>query len=472
MSKPAILLITCDELNRNTLSIYGNRAISTPNIDAIANCGVRYDGAHTVSPWCLPARCALLTGRYPHKSGAYSNFRKCHLDNGLPNLFTQLKKQDYHVSMFGKCHFAPVPYGETRPDKTLPYDEFKNYYLSLGLDHLDLEDDKQVSVWFMDDWAKEADKADALKPARDAVWNRAYQKVYPFPAEEKLHPDIWVANKAVEYLNGFSDEAPMFAWVSFSGPHYPMDPPQRYIDMVDKEKLTPMSMREGELLGEDRIHHKSYYGGGNIDGAGNTPNNACKEFSAEYWERMRTYYNANVKLIDDMVGKIIKTAREKYGENLLVIFTADHGEMLGDHGLWGKHNCAYGEVWDLPLFIEFPHGEKGKTVSDALVNTCDILPTCIEAAGGIPQKPLDGVSLYNPSDRKYTFSEGEGFLAVTDGRYKYIHVQKQGENYREFIDTVEDPNEFENRINEPRYAPELSRLRAALIEHLIGSVLP
>ena len=71
-------------------------------------------------------------------------------------MFTELKRAAYHVSMFGKCHFAPVPYGETRPDKTLPYDEFKEYYLSLGLDHLDLEDDKQVSVWFMDDWAKEA----------------------------------------------------------------------------------------------------------------------------------------------------------------------------------------------------------------------------------------------------------------------------------------------------------------------------
>ncbi len=470
--KPAILLITCDELNRATLSIYGNRAITTPHIDALANCGVRYDMAHTVSPWCLPARCALLTGRYPHKSGAYSNFRKCALDNGVPNLFTQLKSADYRTAMFGKCHFAPVPYGETRSDKTLPYDELREYYLSLGIDHLALEDGKQVSVWFRDDWAKAAEKDSTLSFQRDAVWNKDYKKVYPFPAREEMQPDIWVARQAVEYINAAPKDEPMFTWVSFSGPHYPMDPPQSYIDKVDASKLTPMDIKENELLSEDRIHHKSYYGGGNIDGAGPAPDHGCKNYSDEYWVKMRTYYNAVVKLIDDYVGEIVNAAREKYGENLMIIFTADHGEMLGDHGIWGKHNCAYRQVWSLPLFVCYPDNKNGGTVSESLVNTCDILPTCLEAAGVTPQKPLDGVSLYTPSERKYTFSEGEGFMAVTDGRYKYIHVQKHGENFREFMDTKTDPHEYLNSIDNPEYSAEIARLRGAVIEHLIGSVLP
>ncbi len=470
--KPAILLITCDELNRDALSYYGNTAIDTPNIDAIAENGVSFDNAHTVSPWCLPARCAMLTGRYPHKSGAYSNFRKCPLDNGLPNLFTRLKTADYRVTMFGKCHFAPVPYGETRPDVTLPYDSFKDYYLSLGLDHLDLEDDKQVSVWFKDDWAKETEQDGTLKAQRDAVWNPSYQKVYPFPGKEEHHPDLWVAQKAEDYIKAYCDEDPLVAWVSFSGPHYPMDPPQRYIDMVKTENLRPVSKREGELDGEDRIHHRSYHGGGNIDGAGPAKDNACKNYSQEYWDNMRTYYHANVKLIDDGIGRVVAAAKEKYGDNLLIIFTADHGDMLGDHGLWGKHNCAYRQVWSIPLFVDFPGGEQAGTRNGALVNTCDLLPTCLQAAGVTAEPPLDGVSLYSPSKRTYTFAEGEGFLAVTDGRYKYVHVEKRGEHFREFMDTRDDPEEFENRIADKGYAADLARLREAVIDHLLGSVLP
>ena len=472
MSKtPSILFITCDELNRNTLSLYGNQAISTPNIDAIAQNGTEYENAYTVSPWCLPARCAMLTGLYPHRSGAYSNFRKCPLDNGIPNLFTELKKSNYHVSMFGKCHFAPVPYGETRPDQTLPYDEFKNYYLSLGIDHLDLEDDKQVSVWFMDDWAKDASKDDTLTLARDAVWSGKHQKVYPFPAREEMHPDVWTARKAIEYIRSRDPDEPLFACVSFSGPHYPMDSPQSYIDRVDATKLTPIIRKEGEFDSPDRIHHKSYHGGGNIDGANHAVDHACKNYSDDYWERLRINYNANVLLIDDMIGKIVKAAEESFGDDILIIFTADHGEMLANHGLWGKHNCAYDEVWHIPLFVRFPRHEKNGIKVSNLVNTCDILPTCLEAAGG-KMIPCDGESLYHPSERQYTFAEGEGYIAVTDGMHKYVHVQKGNEQSREFLDRSADPCEFENRIHHPESAHTIATLREKIIEHFMPKILP
>ena len=150
-NRPSIVLITCDELNKDVLSCFGGRTISTPCIDSIAQNGTTYENCYTASPWCLPARCSILTGLYPHNSGAYSNFRKCALDQGITNLFGSLKEGGYHTAVFGKCHFAPVPYSETRPDKTLPYDEFKEYYMSLGMDHLELDNDKQVSVWFYDD---------------------------------------------------------------------------------------------------------------------------------------------------------------------------------------------------------------------------------------------------------------------------------------------------------------------------------
>ena len=471
MSKPAILLITCDELNRSTLSLYGSKAIDTPHIDSIAQNGVRYEKAFTVSPWCLPARCGILTGLYPHESGAYSNFRKCPLNQGIPNLFTELKKASYHISMFGKCHFAPVPYGKTRPDKTLPYDEFKDYYLSLGIDHLDLEDDKQVSVWFMDDWAKEADVDETLTLARNAVWNNAYQKVYPFPGREEMHPDIWTANKSIAHIQNADTETPFFAWVSFSGPHYPMDAPQSYLDRVKRDQLTPRIYREDEFDSPDRIQHKSYHGHGNIDGANHAPDHACKNYTDDYWQNMRVNYKANVLLIDDMIGKILGTAYEKFNENLLVIFTADHGEMLGNHGLWGKHNCAYEEVWHIPLFVRFPYGDRKGTIDRSLVNSLDLFPTCLEAAG-VKAPAISGNSLYQPEKRQYTFAEGEGYLAVTDSRYKYVHIDKPNEHFTELYDLERDPNEFENLIAKPEYQSVLATLRGELIHHVLKRVLP
>ena len=471
MKKPFLLFITCDELQRETLGIYGNKAISTPNIDSIAKKGRRFDCAHTVSPWCLPARCSMLTGLYPHRSGAYSNFRKCPLDTGVTNLFKELKKAAYTVNMFGKCHFAPVPYGRTRPELTLPYDEFKDYYLSLGLDRLDLQDDKQVSVWFMDDWAKDAEADGTLKAYRDAVWNLKYGKVFPFPARQEMHPDIWVADRAVSFIENADGDSSHFAWVSFSGPHYPMDSPQSYIDRVDASKLTPVIKKDGELDNPLRIHHKSYHGGGNIDGASQARDHACKNFSEDYWQRLRVNYNANVLLIDDMVGRILEAAKKKFGDNVITVFTADHGEMLGNHGLWGKHNCAYSEVWRIPLFVSYPgHIEEGE-LSDALANTCDILPTFLEGAGA-QAITCDGESLFLPSSRQYTFAEGEGYIAVTDGRYKYVHIHKTGESYAELIDTLEDPHEFENRIDHEEYSFVLARLSREIVTHFMNTVLP
>jgi arylsulfatase len=151
-ARPSILLITADELRKDALGCYGNKMITTPSLDALAGRSIVAERAYCVSPWCLPSRCAILTGLYPHHSGAYSNFRKCDLNKGIPNLFNVLKQHDYSTSLVGKCHFAPVPYGSVRSDVTLPYDQFRDYYLSLGIDHLDLQDDKQVSVWFYNDY--------------------------------------------------------------------------------------------------------------------------------------------------------------------------------------------------------------------------------------------------------------------------------------------------------------------------------
>lgn len=465
----AIILITCDELTREALSCYGNRAVETKNLDRLCRESTEFLNMYTTSPWCLPARCSMLTGLYPHQNRAYSNFRPCPLDPAMPNLFGLLKKENYHISMFGKCHFAPVPYKDTRADQTLSYEAFRSYYKSLGIDTLVLEDGKQVSVWFYDDYARKLEKEGKLAVYRKKIWNQDNGKVFAFPGEAASHPDAWVGARAADYIKS-NTEPYLFAWVSFSGPHYPFDPPEEYLKCVDRAATGERRQKKDEFLNEDRIHHDSYYGEGGIDGCAAAPGHACKNYTEEYWENMRCAYLANVKLIDDAVGRILEETEKKYGQDALILFTADHGEMFGNHGLWGKNNCFYEDVWHIPLFVKFP-GQKEGTVRTELVNTTDLLPTCLEAAGR-KCATGSGQSLYRTVDRDVTFAEGEGYIAATDGTCKFVHVQKEGCSCREFIDLETDPDEFVNKIHEKETMKKQTRLQEHMIRHLMPEVLP
>lgn len=327
---PQILLITMDELTKKALSCCGAEAVETPNLDRLAEQSLNFDNAYAPSPVCLPTRCSIATGLYPHNSGCFGNNPNLQvsLRPEMPNLYNCLKAEGYTTAHIGKCHYVPVPYGRTRQSITLPYDEFREHYVSLGMDHLDLQDDKQVSVWFYDDYSKELDEAGFLEAYRDSTWDREKQKVFTFPGPVEWHPDSWVGRKSLEYIESYTDENPLFMWISFSGPHYPFDPPAEYLSRVDMDKVGVGSFMEGEFDDPQKIHHQSFHGKGGIDGCGSAPGHACKNYSDDYWRRLRQHYFANVAQIDDEIGKIIQMVERKFGDNVFIIFTCDHGEML------------------------------------------------------------------------------------------------------------------------------------------------
>lgn len=471
--KPAIILITADQLRKDAVSCYGGKAVETPNLDQLASQSIRFDRAYATSPWCLPSRCSILTGLLPHNHRAYSNFRDCKLNPDIPNLYNLLREGGYSTCHIGKCHYAPVPYNETQPDKTLPYDDFRQYYLTLGMDHLELQDDKQVSVWFYDDYSKELDEAGYLSAYRDEVWNIKKRKVFSFPAPAKWHPDSWVGRKAKEFIEEYVEDKPLFMWVSFSGPHFPFDPPEEYYSRVNLEYLGHGVMREDEFDDPERIHYTSFHGPGGIEGSGSAPGKATKNYSQEYWTELRRNYFANVALIDEQIGLLLKAIQRRFGNNALIIFTADHGEMLGNHYLWGKHNCGYEDVLNVPLLVRYPNQLTGSD-SGAKVMLIDIMPTCLNVAG-IEIPVTDGVDLQDNLRRggyQFVFSEGDNFVSVSDGRFKYIHVRKDGRTYCELFDLSKDPYEFENLIGHEQYKTEANKLRQVLIDLFMDHLLP
>ena len=474
--RPHILLITMDELRRDALGCYGAEAVATPGVDSIAAAGVRFDAAWTPSPLCLPARCSILTGLYPHNSRAYSNFRPCALSPELPNLYNRLRAAGYFTAHVGKCHYTPAPYDKTRPDVTQDLERVKDFYLSLGLDRLDLQNGKSNSAWFYNDYSRELEAAGFLDEYRRCAADKLKnERIFAFPGPDEWHPDAWVARKAVEQLRRVSRERPQFLWVSFSGPHYPFDAPESYYARVDAGKVGTGVWREGEWDDPTKVQSRAYHGGAQgltlAEGKNSARDLACKNYPDDYWRRLRTAYFANVALIDDGIGDILREAERALGPDVLVIFTTDHGEMLGNHRLWGKNGCTYEDVLSVPLVVRGAGFAPG--ASRARVSLVDLLPTCLAAAGVEPTR-TDGRDLRTSmadGGHRYLFSEAEGLAAVSDGRWKYAQSVQRGETMCEAYDLETDPREYVNIARDAAHAREIGELQRVLTGFFMNDFL-
>lgn len=463
--KPSILLITTDEQHIKTISSFGAAAIRTPNIDRLAEQATVYTNAYSASPVCLPARCTLMTGMYPHNSGCMSNIYGSSLSLSYPNLFTTLKEVGYQSAMHGKCHFIPVPYPATRPDKTQEYEHFAAYYRQLGMDKLDLQDDKNNSLWYYDDYSKDLEKQGMLTEYRDIAHMEKPKGGFGFPGPADMHPDAWVGKKALEHLDTAQADIPRFTWVSFSGPHYPIDAPDEYMKRVNMDLDIPRITREDEWKDRTKLHCNGYFGPGTTEGSGEAAGGAQKEFDEAYWRRWRQRYYANVCLIDDYVGAIIEKARSVWGDDLIVIFTADHGDLMGNHNLWGKNHSLHEDVIRIPLLIWEPG--KPAASKEEHVSSVDIFPTILTYAGcAIPDncdgRPLDEV--VRDGGRDYIISLCDNRVALLqDGMKLCINkYERTGKIYYELYDLKRDPHEFENLYADPAYVEKRKQLESTM----------
>ena len=463
MPAKAIVLITTDEQHRETLSRFGATAISTPNIDAIAENGVSFNRAYAPSPVSLPSRCSMATGLYPHRSRSYSNTVGASLKTQWPSIMQICRSLGYRTSLHGKGHFMPCPYAQTRPDITQDLDAVKPFYASLGFDHIDLQDDKNNSLWFYDDYSRELEAKGLLKACRDGRLGRRNKHTagYFFPGNAGMHADSWVGRKAAAYIDRAKPEQSHFIWVSFSGPHYPIDTHRDYYNRVDIEADRPRVCRDGEWDHANKLGYASYHGPGGSEGSGGARDGAQKNFSAEYWREWRRMYLGNVVQIDDWVGEIVRSVERKWGDDAMLVFTCDHGDMMGNHDLWGKNNLMFDDILRVPLFVRYPGGRHVGN-HDALVSLVDLMPTIVGEAGYGGDLTCDGRDLLLLADdggRSHVLCEADNrFGVITRDGGKYVESLVPGHErdekghqkrrlYREFYDLNKDPHEFENLIN-------------------------
>ncbi len=317
-ARPNILLIMTDQHRADHAGWYPESRLTLPNIDRIAE-GCAFLNCVTANPICTPARTALLTGRYTHQIGTLA--MSGDLPRGIPTYAQALQKAGYHTAGIGKFHWlqtwkwgAPRGHGV---DLAALSEELKGY----GFDEVWEATGKQLALANRCDWCRHLEAKGLLDAYRDHVASRganfmtAEQTEFtgePWPFDEADYIDIVTADRMLESIRNRPVDKPFFGFLSFSSPHAPFDPPQRFLDLVPVEQDDPFV-------------------------AGGPDDAPMSEKAAARVRKLRRAYKAMLLCVDEQVGRVCDALeREGMLDNTVLIITSDHGEMLGDHGHFQK----------------------------------------------------------------------------------------------------------------------------------------
>lgn len=456
--QPNILFIMTDQQRLDAVGYSKLSDFETPNIDKIAQ-GSGFTNCQTVNPICTPARTAIITGRYSHQIGTLDMSGDLSLQ--IPTFMHALQKAGYFTAGIGKFHYLQTWEWNRERGKGIPLVEIKNDIKKYGYDEIWEVAGKQLALKNYCDYCQYLEERNLLEEYRDFIEsagnnsndaNENYEWSQPWPFEEKDYVDIVTGDRIIESIRNRPKEKPFFVFGSFCSPHKPYDPPQRYLDKIQYEEKDDFILPEGlEILPENK---KKLY-------------------------RQRRAYKAMIKLIDDQVGRILECLEdENLLENTVIIFTSDHGDMLGDHGRIQK-SIYWKQASTVPLCIRHPKYLLNQ-INHTPVANLDIAATILEIAGLnstealskswprfsdiIPSKSLMPIIKNEKSKiREYIFSECKGqWEMIQTEKYKYvIHLDysELDEAKEEFYDLVNDPEERNNQIRESNYQERIKWCR-------------
>ncbi len=430
MSRRNVVCLLCDQLRPDFLQVYGCDAVPTPNLNRLAQMGVTFDRAVSCSPVCSPARASWMTGRYPSDHGVWGNdipFR-----DGLDYLPEKMNQHGYHTGCFGKLHHTP------------PLDT-KGFRTARQMEENRLGEQDHYFQWLQRQCPERTD---------GTIWNFDADNLQ-FKLDENLHYEHWIASEAMSFMQSVSETGhePFFAWVSFQGPHVPLNPPASVKGTVDPAKLPqPLMHTEGRLC---PIHDYRR----NIHPAENDTARIMRE---------RTAYAECIVNIDRQIGRIIEHL-EKIGEfeRTTFIFSSDHGDLRGDFGLVGKGPFCFSGQLDVPLVVA-NHPDLRRGVHSAqLANNIDIPATVLDIAGGqqgfhMSRSLLDLAREQPEFPREMNFSEyGGATKIVEDSRYRFAYYPCLG--YAELYDLSCDPENLQNLTEDT----DKQELKVRFLQHII-----
>jgi arylsulfatase len=446
--RPNILLIMSDQHRADALGAAGHPVVQTPYLDRLAAEGVRYERAYCQGPLCMPARASFLTERYVRDHGVTEN--RYELEPAWPTFVGRLREAGYHTAAIGKLHlYAHAGRGDTRDH--LPK------LNALGFDEAHETAGKVASRRIGSPWHDDL-RARGLEAAWEAWAAQPLTLWQPFPwtLPVEAYQDVSVGRETATWIDRYDGPQPFFLQVGFPGPHSPWDAPPAYVDRYRDAPIPLGTMRPPDVpaAGPLREFMDMWYPTRWVPP--DLPDDsivACR----------RAYYAA-ITLIDEQIGAILAALD---GRDMLdrtwVVYTTDHGEMMGDHRMYEKV-VFYEPSVRVPLIIRPPGGMEGR-IATGLGEHVDVPATLRAAAGAGVIEGSEGHVLTvgaltpGPARRCVAISENHGFAAFVTDRHKLIVWEDTREPVALF-DREADPDEDRNVIDDAAYAP----VRDALME--------
>ena len=487
IKKPNLLFIMTDQQRFDAMSSAGNKVLETPNMDRLAKQGARFKNAYTPCAVCGPARSSILTGTTVENNGMKNNdFAYSYKKEGLmtmPTFDEILAKNGYHCEYFGKWH-TQTSHATVYKNPQKLAKNGKSIFGPEGQTHiyLDFLDEKSPKREL-----KEGELYDQIteRPYKTNPLDKYHGKTYTEITSQKLkfiQPDLngellidkefsmtaFQAKQTIEALERLKDST-FSITCSFHSPHAPMLPTAPYYNMYPiKDMVVPVSINDDMLNSpykkmNGRLDHPEYA-------------------DPEKVKYMISSYYGLIKEVDDWVGKILDKVEELgLADNTLVIFTSDHGEMLGAHGMREK-NVFYEESAHIPLLIRFPGQIKSRNIVKGYTSTVDLFPTILDYLNVSAHKS-DGESLRgliegtDKSHGKYVVQEWDyrgdvepNYMILKDGWKLIIPYSESSKVINAMYNLKEDPNEMNNLLgtnpNKPKYLGKAEELRKNLLEWL------
>ena len=437
--RPNILFLMVDEMRWDAMGCEKHPVVKTPNLDRLAGQGVRFHAAYTVSPVCSPSRASAFTGRYAHVHGVISNGVPAH--NGEIFLPSVLKHYGYHTAIAGKLHYTPVrfDYG---------FDQFWSFSSEGPTPEIGYNEYLRKKHGSPAKWPS----VPGTCPWPDDALGRDVG-LFKYP-EEDFETD-WLTTRSLEYLRSRKGKSePWFLFTSYLKPHSPSVEPDPYFSMYDPRAMPipklPPNAREARAAqrGQSLRHY--------VD-------------NEEMMRVMSAKYYGAITHVDRHVGQLLAEL-EKLGmaDNTLVLFTADHGNMLGDKGRWFK-GIQYEGSTHIPLLWRGPKGasENGGRMVDKVVENTDLTPSILEAAGIPIPEGVQGRSFVklargqDPKWKNHCFSQLRGGMLV-DANWKLIDNSLDGSGPFELYDLRNDPKEDRNVAEDPARKSRVASMRKRL----------
>jgi choline-sulfatase len=434
-SKPMnLLFILSDEHNKEMMGCYGHPVVKTPNLDRLAENGIRFSSAYCNNPICVPSRASLATGRYVHQIGNWDN--SAPYTGEFPSWGHRLTQQGYKTATIGKLH-----YRDDSDDTGFP--------------------DKRISLNVKDGIG------DIFSLVRDNMEPRTTNRDKIFEAgpgdTSYTRYDRAIAEEAVQFLKNetHNQDKPWVLFVSFVTPHFPLIAPKEFFNLYPLESV---------------IFPKQYY-------LKERPMHPVIEAYRRCWAMQDEFDDHTVRkavaayyglcsFLDHQVGTIIQTMKQEgLSDNTRIIYTSDHGDTLGDHGVWFKSTMYEGSV-GVPMIISGPDIPRG-TVVDTPVSLVDCFPTIVDCVGSKPNEndaDLPGTSLlpiargeYNPIRTAFSEYHAAGCITGTfmirTGKYKYIYYVDYPP---QLFNLEEDPGELNDLAGDLSYADVLKECEKEL----------